>query len=99
MVEHSAPSYQLKYGIVSKCDAKQLYRVYMVAKHSLQLYLIYLNKGLCMESQVTCWTGLVDWTCGLTLKIIFTLSNDTHSLVGLQYYHQNSFLLGQTKNF
>ena len=24
------------------------------------------------------WTGLVDWTGGLTLKIIFTLSNKTH---------------------
>ena len=29
------------------------------------------------------WTGLVDWTGGLTLKIIFTLSNETHSPVGL----------------
>ena len=29
------------------------------------------------------WTGLVDWTGGLTLKIIFTLSNDTHLPVGL----------------
>ena len=25
------------------------------------------------------WTGLVDWTGGLMLKIIFMLSNDTHS--------------------
>ena len=29
------------------------------------------------------WTGLVDWTGGLTLKIIFMLSNDTHSPVEL----------------
>ena len=29
------------------------------------------------------WTGLVDWTCVLTLKIIFTLSNETYSPVGL----------------
>ena len=29
------------------------------------------------------WTGLVDWTGGLTLKIISTLSNDTHLPVGL----------------
>ena len=29
------------------------------------------------------WTGLVDWTAGLTLKIIFTLSNETHPPVGL----------------
>ena len=29
------------------------------------------------------WTGLVDWTGGLTLKTIFTLSNETHSPVGL----------------
>ena len=29
------------------------------------------------------WTGLVDWTGGLTLKIIFTLSNETHSPIGL----------------
>ena len=29
------------------------------------------------------WTGLVDWTGGLTLQIIFTLSNETHSPAGL----------------
>ena len=29
------------------------------------------------------WTGLVDWTGGLTLKIIFMFSNNTHSPVGL----------------
>ena len=38
----------------------------------------------------------MDWTGGLILKIIFTLSNETHMLVGLHdahYYPQNSFLL------
>ena len=41
---------------------------------------------MCGPSTITgvdLWTGLVDWTGGLTLKIIFTLSNETHSPVGL----------------
>ena len=29
------------------------------------------------------WTGLVDWTGGLTLKSIFMASNKTHWPVGL----------------
>ena len=29
------------------------------------------------------WTGLVDWTGELTLKVIFMLSNETHSPVEL----------------
>ena len=40
------------------------------------------GKELCYHSAVYyhC-TKLVDWTGGLTLKIIFMLSNDTHSPV------------------
>jgi len=30
-----------------------------------------------------CRTGLVDWTSGLTLKIIFMVSNESHLPVGL----------------
>ena len=30
-----------------------------------------------------CWTGLMDWTGGLTVKIIFMLPNKTHSPVEL----------------
>ena len=46
------------------------------------------------------WTPLVDCTGGVTLEIIFILSNETHSPVGwlhdVSHYPQNGVLLVQT---
>ena len=40
------------------------------------------------------WTGLVDWTGGMTLKIIFTLSNETH--MPMEWCGTLSFLCSYT---
>ena len=37
----------------------------------------------CLWAVYNHWTGLVDWTGGLTLKSIFMASNKTHWPVGL----------------
>ena len=42
-----------------------------------------ITVSLDWTSRLDWWTGLVDWTGGLTLKIIFMLSNKTHSPVKL----------------
>jgi len=44
-----------------------------------KIVLSQLNFDLINLAVYNHWTGLVDWTGGLTLKIIFTLLNNTYT--------------------
>ena len=51
--------------------------------NGMDIYFWSTSQHTCCGAVYINWTGLVDWTGGLTLKIIFMLSDDTHSPVEL----------------
>ena len=57
-------------------------RLKLDLKHSRIMY-------ICRTVVYNHWTGLVDWTSGLTSNIIFMPSNETHLPIGCMMHHIN----------